>query len=114
LIRALVRRGARVEEVALYETRPATPPPSSIKKEILNGVDAVTFTSASTARHFRSFFSEREFRSVFKKAAAFSIGPTTTEILIKLGVRPVRQSRRATLPDLVSILIRFLGLKNAS
>ena len=48
---ALRARGATVDEIAAYRTLPPAPDPFGLA-ELARGVDALTFTSASTARNF--------------------------------------------------------------
>ena len=98
---ALRRRGAIVEEVVTYETRPARLS-ASIKREILRGVDAVTFTSTSTVAGFCSNFSSRERKEIFAHAIAVSIGRQTTATLRKYGVRRINEAKNATMADLLT------------
>jgi uroporphyrinogen-III synthase len=47
-VRALRARGAVVEEIAVYRTRPAAPPAPWLRRIIVEHADAVAFTSSST------------------------------------------------------------------
>lgn len=102
--RALRKRGAFVEEVVTYETVGALPPPPHVKRLIIGGVDAITFTSASTVRHFCGFFTRAELRKIFSKAIAVSIGPSTTKALREFGITRLRQSNQATSESLVTAI----------
>jgi uroporphyrinogen III methyltransferase/synthase len=54
LAHTLRERGAVVDEVTAYTTRLAAPDPAALA-ELLHGVDAITFTSASTVRGFTNW-----------------------------------------------------------
>jgi uroporphyrinogen III methyltransferase/synthase len=54
----LRRRGARVDEITAYRTLPTAPDAQGLP-ELQRGVDAITFTSASTARNFALLFGGR-------------------------------------------------------
>jgi uroporphyrinogen III methyltransferase/synthase len=103
---AIRKKGAHLDVVSTYQNRPASPPPATLKKFILNYANAVTFTSASTADAFRGFWSSTEFKKLFKKAKAVSIGPQTTRALNKAGLRFVWESRPSTSDALVQTLIQ--------
>ncbi len=100
---ALRKRGAIVEEVVTYETKPERFS-QSMRREILTGVDAVTFTSASTVGGFMNNFSAAERKRIFRAARAVSMGPQTTAALRLFGVRSIAQAKHATIPALVEAL----------
>jgi uroporphyrinogen-III synthase len=106
LIAALRRRGAIVEEVSAYRTRPVLPTPEA-RAHILSGVDAVSFTSASTARHFLSAFRAREREKIFRRAVAISMGPETTKELHAFKVKRIVQAKISTAEGLVQALCRI-------
>jgi uroporphyrinogen III methyltransferase/synthase len=109
LPQSLRRNGAVVDEVATYETVGAPPPAPAIKKIILNGADAVTFTSASTVQFFYTFFSKQEWATLFKHAVAVSIGPSTTAMLKRFGVKKILQTPVSTVPKMVEAFCRFIA-----
>ncbi len=74
---AIVRRGARLDDIALYDTVPAEPDPSQLA-EIERGVDAILFTSPSSVRHFYRLTGEPARRRL-NEAVVACIGPTTAE-----------------------------------
>jgi uroporphyrinogen III methyltransferase/synthase len=69
-------------------------------------VDAVTFTSASTAR---SFFEAVAPESVRGRTAAASIGPITSAALIELGVPPDIEAEAYTIDGLVQAIARYFA-----
>jgi uroporphyrinogen III methyltransferase/synthase len=83
--------------------------PSEIKRIIIGGVHAVTFTSGSTVRNFLSNFSKSETPRIFKNTIALSIGPITTKELRAHRVPHVRQARQAVVESMVDTLIK--GMK---
>lgn len=103
LPRALRSRGASVEEVGTYETAPARFS-AAVKRKILSGVDAVTFTSASTVRGFIDNFTSAQRERIFRTADAVSMGPQTSAALRDAGVRRIRQAINATIPDLLEAI----------
>lgn len=99
LAEELARRGAVVNEIAAYRTRPAAPDPAGLAA-LRQGVDAVTFTSSSTARNFVAL-AGREIGS----ARVACIGPITAQTARDLGL-PVHVVARAyTSAGLVMALI---------
>lgn len=105
LIRALEKRGAHVHEVGAYRTL-AERLSDENKQRALRGVDAITFTSGSTARHFLDEFTPAERKKIFSRAVAASIGPKTTAELKNCGVRLVLQTAESTAEGLAHALVR--------
>lgn len=87
LSRELRRRGAQVDEVTLYETVELSPSPKKIR-EALKGLDAVTFTSASTVRSFVKALKRagRRPAEAFNGTAIVAIGPQTGQALQESGI----------------------------
>ncbi len=101
--RALRTRGARVQEVVTYTTHPARLS-AAVKKNVLSGVDAVTFTSASTVRGFLGNFTAAQRKRIFNAAKAVSMGPQTTSALRALGVKKIHEAKKSTIADLIEVL----------
>ena len=88
LVRALAALGARVVEVAAYETRRVTDAAARLREALAAGrVDVVTFTSSSTVRHFAEIFDEEERRRWFPALTVASIGPITAATAAEYGLR---------------------------
>jgi uroporphyrinogen-III synthase len=88
LVQALVARGAHVDDVPSYRTLPAAMNAADLA-ELERGVDAVTFTSGSTARNFIAAVKERvdgETLSFFENTIIACIGPVTAEATRELGL----------------------------
>ncbi|MFA6450515.1 MAG: uroporphyrinogen-III synthase, partial [bacterium] len=104
--------GAEVDEITAYKTVPGDFDAESLRLRIgKGGVDAVTFTSSSTAR----FFVERmgaDFIAENKtKFAGVSIGPVTSDTMRSLGMEPAAESDVHTIPGLVETLLKYFGVK---
>jgi uroporphyrinogen III methyltransferase/synthase len=100
----LRRAGATVDVVVAYRTVSAGEEMRRAAELVERGeVDAVTFTSASTARSFFGHVSPRSFE---KRARAASIGPITSDALRSLGVTSVVEAERYTTEGLVEALVR--------
>jgi glutamate-1-semialdehyde 2,1-aminomutase len=99
--------GATVDTVVAYQTVPAGEEMRRASELVERGaVDAVTFTSASTAR---SFFAHVDPRGFEKCARAFSIGPITSTALRSLGVTPAVEAERFTNEGLVEAILRYFA-----
>ena len=88
LAQGLRKRGARVDEMAVYKTVFVKIPAGQLKKA-LRDVDAVTFTSASTVRSFLQSVKGTgvSLHRVLNGAAVAAIGPATAKALKQAGVR---------------------------
>ena len=103
---ALERAGVPFEDVAAYETvlAPVSPAPDLARRLAAGEFDAVTFTSASTARGFA-----RAFPDVAPRAfTAVCLGETTRRAAAALGYRCV-VSRAATIESLVERTVEAIG-----
>lgn len=104
----LRRAGARVTCVEAYRTEPDVSSLRRIRRIIKDGIDAVTFTSESTVRHFFAGLGAKACRRLFSRAAAASIGPVTSAALRREGCRPALQASRSTADSLRSALLKHL------
>lgn len=92
LPRALRRAGALVTLAEAYRTVPDASGIRRLRGLLPGGVDAVTFTSESTVRHFFAGLGRGICRKLFAQTAAASIGPVTTAALRREGCRPIQAS----------------------
>ena len=74
-------------------------------------VDAVTFTSSSTARNLLELLGEN--RDALNCPRLFSIGPITTATLAAAGFTDVVEATEYTIPGLVDALVKE-GLEGGS
>lgn len=92
----LRKRGARVSVVEAYRTVPDAESAPKLRKLADAGkIDAVTFTSASTAEHLARQLGRARLRRLFSRAAAASIGPVTTRALEALRLPTIVQAKGA-------------------
>ena len=97
LVDMLRERGARVEEVPAYRTVRNMPSASAFAA-IKRGVDAITFTSSSTATHFAALVPERN------SAAIACIGPVTAKTARDLGYSVDMVAEEYTMRGLLNTL----------
>jgi uroporphyrinogen III methyltransferase / synthase len=95
---ALRERGAEVDDVALYETRPE--PLADGRRQQLARATYVTFTSSSTVRFFLEAGGELP-----AGARLVSIGPVTSETARELGLRVDVEAGRHDIDGLVDALV---------
>ncbi|HWG17725.1 MAG TPA: uroporphyrinogen-III synthase [Acidobacteriaceae bacterium] len=103
---ALVAAGARVTVAAAYSNRIPAVSLSAIHELFGNEShwpDAITFTSASTARNLTALV-ERAGAAVPHAVVRASIGPITTRALAELGLGPQVEAREGTIASLVDAL----------
>lgn len=92
---ALVARGARVDDVAAYDTHIG--PESSrapLARALAEGVEAVVFSSGSTVAGFARLTADP--RAALAGVATVCIGPSTARALTRLGIEPSRVASRRT------------------
>jgi len=91
----------------VYETVPATFSPEQVD-QLHQGVDAIAFTSPSTARNFFTGCTAAGIgpREWLAKTAVFSIGPVTTDALLTLGLNraDIIEANSSTTQDMVRVV----------
>ncbi|MGA8219844.1 MAG: uroporphyrinogen-III synthase, partial [Solirubrobacterales bacterium] len=97
---ALRKRGAQVDEVALYETVAETPDPDELERA--RDADIITFTSSSTVRNFLAANPD----GVPAGARVVSIGPITSEAAREAGLKVDVEAERHDISGLVEALLR--------
>jgi uroporphyrinogen III methyltransferase/synthase len=99
----LVRLGAKVKDVAVYKTLPATDSIAKIREMLLSGgIDIITFASSSTVTNLMAVFPDRKPNLNGTKIAC--IGPKTAETAVKAGLKPDVVATEHTIPGLVTAL----------
>jgi uroporphyrinogen III methyltransferase/synthase len=105
LVNELRRLGAQVTEVAAYRTRPPAEGAAPVRAALAGrAVDAVTFTSSSTARNFARLFTDDERRTWFAGVTVASIGPITAATAAEYGLTTVVMPSEYTIPALARAL----------
>ena len=105
LVTELRRLGAQVTEVPAYATRRADAGTTRLREALAAGtIDAVTFTSSSTARNFAELFSEDERRAWLSRVTVASIGPITAATAAEYGMTTEVMPGEYTIPALARAL----------
>ncbi|MBK1790099.1 uroporphyrinogen-III C-methyltransferase [Persicirhabdus sediminis] len=101
----LAKQGAIVDECIAYKIEAETEDPTGAAKRFAEeGADLVTFTSSSTARHFKDL--ELPWPAECKAA---SIGPQTSGTLKELGFEIGTEASPHNLDGLVEAIVELLG-----
>jgi uroporphyrinogen III methyltransferase/synthase len=105
LVTGLRRLGAEVTEVPAYATRRAETGTARLREALAAGtIDAVTFTSSSTARNFAELFTEDERRSWLRRVTVACIGPITAATAAEYGLTTDVMPGEYTIPALARAL----------
>lgn len=113
LPRRLRAAGAAVTVKSLYEAVPTRGKPQELRK-LLREVDFVTVTSGSTARSLASIVSggrgaaPDRLRRIMGKARLASIGPVTSRVARKLGLRVDVEAKEYTISGLARAMARYV------
>jgi uroporphyrinogen III methyltransferase/synthase len=103
--------GADVTEVVAYRTVLETEGQDEGRQALLEGrVDAVTFTSSSTVRHFVSLLGDAAMAQVLAspRLRCFSIGPITSATMRELGVPVTGEAEEHDISGLISMVSQTL------
>jgi uroporphyrinogen III methyltransferase/synthase len=115
LVTELRRLGAEVTEVAAYRTRPPREVSPALRAALAAGeVDAVTFTSSSTARNFARLFTDDERRRWFAGVTVASIGPITAATAAEHGFTTAVMPSDYTIPALARALAEHFGAREGA
>lgn len=101
-------RGARVNDVPVYDTLPVAPDPTGLAALEAGEVDAATFTSASTVRNFAALLGTRA-ALLLADVVIACIGPVTSDEARSLGFPVQVEPCEHTIPALVSALEAYLA-----
>ncbi len=104
-------RGAEVDEIAAYRTVIQPAGPEMIQRALLDGarVDAITFTSSSTARGLIEGLEAMDLdpRASLQGVALAAIGPITAAALREAGLEPALVAEEYTIPGLTAALVAY-------
>ncbi|HEV8376754.1 MAG TPA: uroporphyrinogen-III synthase [Candidatus Polarisedimenticolia bacterium] len=110
LVDELERRGARITLAPVYRTVPVTESRSPLQAALgSRAVDAVTFTSASTVRHFVELAEDSDLPSRMRGIAVACFGRITAEEACSRGLSPDVVSARSTLEDFTDAIARHFA-----
>jgi len=101
-------RGAVVDVIPVYATVRDPGDGSRLARDIVAGqIDAITFTSSSTVRHFVDLVGREAATS--GRFAAAAIGPVTAATARELGIPVPIEADEYAVPGLVDALVRHFG-----
>ena len=108
--------GALVTDITCYRTFLADHADASgedIYKTLhKQGIDIVTFTSASTVKNFVKILGKPSALDFLNRTCVASIGPVTAKAAAELGIRTTISPIKYTIPSLVdAILTHYTGNK---
>lgn len=107
LVEGLRARGARVDELHLYEAVPQAADPAQVEAAL--GADAITFTASSTVTAFLGLLPEdARARLAQDGPAVASIGPITSATAREAGLTVATEAAAHTIPGLVDALVAHL------
>lgn len=106
LVESLRNLGAEVDDIAVYQTVPATEGIAEAKKLLTAGkIDVITFASSSTVTNLVAAFQGEPLKIGNAKVAC--IGEKTAETAKKTGLRVDILAREATIPGLVAAIEEY-------
>jgi uroporphyrinogen III methyltransferase/synthase len=112
LVGELRALGAQVTEVAAYRTRALADATVPVRAALARReVDAVTFTSSSTARNFARLFTDEERRTWFSDVTVASIGPITAATAEEYGLRTAVMPAEYTIPALARAIAEHFAAR---
>ncbi len=105
----LRRSGARVEVLPIYRTEPAPIDAGALRARLAAGeIDALSFTSPSTVRHFLAAL-DGPARAAAARCAVVAIGAVTAEALRREGLAPSVVAERPGAEALVEALASYFA-----
>ena len=107
--------GARVDEIAVYQTiRPQTERAEELRGLLKEGkIDLITFTSSSTVQNFVGMFPQEAPAELLGKVQVGCIGPITADTARELGLQVTIQPDVYTIPAFAEAIVEyFTGLRN--
>ena len=115
LPRELRNLGARVDEIAVYQTvRPQAARTQELSALLKAGkIDLVTFTSSSTVRNFVALVPNDEVSALLGRTRIGCIGPITADTTREFGLQVAIQPSTYTIPAFATAIVEyFTGLSN--
>jgi uroporphyrinogen-III synthase len=106
---ALRAAGASVDVVDAYQNFMPEGVPEQLRQALVEGVDAVTFTTSSSVRHLAAAAGAAKVSWPFAGVAAISIGPITSATLRELGWEPAVEANPSDVSGLIWAVARLLG-----
>ena len=98
--------GALVDVVDAYRNMLPADAPGRLRQALERPVDAVTFTSSSSATHLAEAALKAGIEFPFQGVAAVSIGPITSATLRELGWEPASEADPSDVPGLIQAVVK--------
>jgi uroporphyrinogen-III synthase/uroporphyrinogen III methyltransferase/synthase len=105
---ALRAAGAMVDVVDAYRNVMPEVAPEMLRKALVEGIDAATFTSSSSVTHLADAARAAGIAFPFAGVRAVSIGPITSQTLCDLGWEPAAEATVSDIPGLIAAVDRVL------
>ena len=105
---ALRKAGATVDIVEAYRSVPPHNAPQILREALKIPIDAVTFSSSSTAIHFAEVAFLLGLPIPLPGVAVVSIGPVTSATLREYGWKPAAEASPSDVPGLIDAVVRAL------
>ena len=108
VIPAVLRQvGAEVDVADAYRNVMPEGAPEQLRRALAAGINAVTFTSSSSATHLADAARAAGIKFPFAGASAVSIGPITSQTLRELGWEPAAEASVSDIPGLIDALVQL-------
>ncbi len=105
LPQGLLKMGAKVEEVEIYQQRIPRKNALPLARILSQDVpDLIVFASSNTVRNYMALAKMAGVEEHARKIPVASIGPMTTKTAKEIGLKVVAQPRRSTIPNLVEAI----------
>ena len=106
---ALRERGADLTRVVAYENRPPEPSQVELPAALEQGeIDLFVFASPSSVHNFYTVIGDRAGAGALLSGKAIaSIGPTTSQALIEMGLHPTIEPAQSNVPALVAAICDY-------
>lgn len=101
--------GAVVDVVDAYRNVMPESAPEELRRALAKGIDAVTFTSSSSATHLAAAAHAAGIPWPFAGVQAVSIGPITSQTLRELGWEPAVEATAFDIPGLIAAVGQLPG-----
>lgn len=101
--------GANLTVVDCYRNMIPAAAPEQLAKALLDGLDAVAFASSSGVTHLAEVARQAKITYPLDGVAAISIGPITTDALIRAGWTPSAEAKVSDIPGLIAAVQLFFS-----
>lgn len=107
---ALRSAGAKVDVVDVYRNVMPESAPDQLRQAVAEGLDAVTFTSSSSATYLADAAREARVSWPLSGVPGISIGPITSETLRGLGWPPAAEASPSDIQGLIAAVVQVLNI----